>query len=680
VGFLNPGFLIAGLALAVPLLIHLFNLRRYKRVYFPHTRFLRSIQLRSRRSSQVRYKLLLALRVLFVAVLVLAFAQPFFKKKNAAAAGERLQVIYIDNNPAMSLRHGLRSGLDAAVDAARRQVSQAPAGSRFLLLSNDKPFAYEPQPAEKILSGLAGLDIAPGAKSSAQVFASVQSLMQAENMAAADLYYYSDFSRGSFSAQPDEGDIRGVRLHAISVQPKERSNIYIDTAFLSSPVLQSGVGNSIVVRSKLVGKAPTAAPVLQLAVNGQVKSAASLRFDASGNSADTLSFFASGTGWQRISLALNDASLRFDDTLLIAARSAPSLSVLVLNQGQPSPYIQAAFRSYAGFSLRSESIANAPQDWRAFNLIILNGITSLPEALGKQVQQALNAGQSICIFPAKTRELSGLNAALAYAGDIRIAALDTASQAAASLQPGADLVRNVFESIPQNVQLPVASWHYEISAGYAANGQSILAFRNGDPLLARYAPGRGKLYLCATSADIEGGNFPASYFFVPFLYQMAAQSRGGDVYALTAGQHQAAFLPLPHSDDRNMVHLYGPGIDAIPPQRAAGGGVDVFVDAAVQAPGFYRLAAASGDSALIALNGTRAYSGLALWDMDALRAKWPDRQATWQTPEGAAAAASGGSAEMPLWKVCAILALLLLATETAVLLANRRSDAPVLTS
>src|ERR1700745_808044 len=68
VGFLYPAFLIAGLTLAVPLLIHLFNLRRYKTVFFPHTRFLRNIQLRSRRSSEVRYKWLLGLRLVFLAI------------------------------------------------------------------------------------------------------------------------------------------------------------------------------------------------------------------------------------------------------------------------------------------------------------------------------------------------------------------------------------------------------------------------------------------------------------------------------------------------------------------------------------------------------------------------------------------------------------------------------------
>jgi hypothetical protein len=84
---------------------------------------------------------------------------------------------------------------------------------------------------------------------------------------------------------------------------------------------------------------------------------------------------------------------------------------------------------------------------------------------------------------------------------------------------------------------------------------------------------------------------------------------------------------------------------------------------------------------VIALNGTRAYSNLDLWDMGKLRDEWPDKAATWLTPESAATATSGaGRGELPLWKVCAILALLLLAAETWVLVANRDGSAPVATS
>jgi hypothetical protein len=674
VGFLYPLFLIAGLSLAVPLLIHLFNLRRYKTVFFPHTRFLKTIQLRSRRSSEVRYKWLLALRMLILALLVLAFAQPLLNRQQSAVKSNALQVIYIDNNPAMNLKSGARSGLEAAIGAARQQLAAAGSDDRFILITNDRIHSYEPQPATRIQSALDGIGTSASGKDAAQVFASVQSLLQSHPGYNADLYYYSNFPQAQFAAKPEAAAIRNISLHAVAVQPSQRTNLFIDTAALNAPVLQAGQSNALIVRSRQVPAGATSdqQPVIQLSINGQVKSAASPVFNASGESIDTLAFSVDAAGWQELSLNISDAALRTDDTFRIAARSAPGLSVLVLNENAQSPYILAAFRSYSGFNVRTESVTSAPSDWSPYNLIILNGITRLPDAVGAQLRTALQSGRSVCLFPARSRDLSALNTSLAYAGDIRAVGLDTTTQTATTLQSGAEIVRDLFEAIPSNVQLPVANWHYSYSAGLAANAQTVIGFRNGDPLLARYSAGRGNFYLAAHSADIEAGNFAASYFFVPFLYQMAAHSRGGDVYALSAGAGQSAFLPTTNSNERNMIHLIGPGLDAIPPQRSAGGGSEVFVDAVVRTPGFYRLQAPSGDSAIVALNGTRAYSQLQFWDIDKLRAAWPDPKASWQLPGAAAptSRANGGWA-LPLWKVCAILALILLAAESFVLMRRR---------
>lgn len=669
-GFLYPFFLIAGLTLAIPLAIHLFNLRKYKTVLFPHTRFLREIQLRSRRSSEVKYKWLLALRMLFLAALVLAFAQPLFHKKDAAAAAS-LQVIFIDNSASMSLKKGARSLLDMARDAARQQMQSAPAGTKFLLLSSDKPVSYQALPADKAIAALNSIDISPVSKSSAQTFATVQSLMQSEASAHADLYYYSDFQRSGFEAKPEAGLTRNITFHAIAVQAPAPGNVYIDTAYLAAPVLQAGVPNALIVRSRLADKAPQNAPVLQLSINGQVRSGASLAFNNQNISSDTLSFSIGEGGWQRILLYVNDASLRFDDTFRLAARVSPGLNVLVLNEGNPSPFITAAFRSYNGFRVTQESSA-ASQDWHPYNLVILNGITRPSQGLVDKVKGALAAGQSIALFPGKTSAFDGLNTLLKAGGDIRIAALDTAAQEATTLQSGADLVRDIFESIPQNVQLPQATWHYSIASGFTANGQNVISFRSGDPLLARFTAGRGALYVSAVSADAGSGNFPSSYFFVPFLYSMAAHATGGDVFALTSGAHQQAYLPISNSAERNMVHVLAPGIDAIPPQQPSGGGLNISLDEAVQTPGFYKLAAPSGDSAIVGLNAGRSESIPDVWSLEDLRKSWPDKGATWQTSaEATAAKSTAARNDLPLWKVCAILALALLAAET-ILIYRRR--------
>ena len=681
-GFLYPLFLLAGLSLAIPVLIHLFNLRRYKTVVFPHTRFLRNISLQSRRQREVQNRWLLLLRLLFLAALVLAFAQPFFKKKDALAAGTRLRILYLDNSYSTSLKAGARTGLDAARDALRRQVGAAGPADRFILLTAGGPVNYTPQAADKTLAALDAVTTSPVARPSDATLGTVQSLLQTEGAAGADVYWASDFGRAGFNPRPAPELIRGIRFHGIPVQARAPRNFYIDTAMLLSPVLQAGQEARLVVKSRRVGAAPAAAslPTLQLSVDGQVKSAAT-PFSRTGGtedtpptsdllphtSTDTLTFSTDASGWHRIQLVLADGLVPFDDTFRITARSAPSLSVLVLHQGAPNPYVQAAFRAYSGFNVSRQDVSSPPASFADYNLVILSGVTRLDGALAASLGKAVRDGLSLAILPGRAEDVGALNTALSSFADIRIEGIDTAQQAATQLQSGADLVRDLFEAVPPNVQLPIASWHYRLRGGYGSGAQSILSFRSGDPMLAQYAPGRGRLYVLSTGADAGSGNFAASYFFVPFLYQMAAQSRGGDVYALTAGANQPAFLPLTGADERLTVHLYGAGgLDAVPPQRPSGAGLDVFVDGAVQQPGFYRLAAGTSakDSAVVALNADRSESPLEVWTPEELKRAWPGEDATWNAPGTEVAARGGGVGSWPLWRVLAILALGFLALET----------------
>lgn len=658
-------FLLAGLALAIPILIHLFNLRRYKTVYFPHTRFLKNIQLQSQKQSQLRYKLLLSLRLLFLASLILAFAQPFLNSSNKKT-GNALNIIYLDNSASMTAKKGARTLLEIAKEKAEIQIKNSAPGSKFLLLTNDKLNNYQPLTAIKALAEVQTVEPSAGFKTSQQVVSSVESILRNESLGAANLYYYSDFQRNSFSAINKLKE-NNIDFYGVPVQAKVSENIFIDTAYLLAPVLQTGQSNALVVQSKLIGKAPVEAPVLQLSMNGQVKTATVLNFDDKGESVDTLSFLVNDSRWQKIVLTLNDASVRFDDTFRISARSAPNLSVLVLNDGQANPFIQAAFKASNGFKLMQMQVDQIPADLDEYNLIILNGIKSLSTNTAAKLKVVLQNGGNIAIFPGKTTNLAALNEGLKTLGDIKILNMDTAVQTISTIQQGSPLVRDMFERIPDNVQLPISNWHYNIQAGLTANQQSVLSFRSGYPFLAIYTPLRGQLYITASSADAEAGNFTNSYFFVPFLYQMAMQSHGGNVYALTAGKDQSAYLPVKELTDRTVVHLYGDGIDIIPPQRTVAAGVEVNIGKVHRQAGFYTIAAAA-DTAIVAINHDRTESDLKSWDINALKKQWEGDHIHW-LEDNAISAGQGSfnTPNFPLWKVCAILAVLLLLAETYVL-------------
>jgi len=615
------------------------------------------------------------MRLLFLAFLILAFAQPFFNKENNKSSGNKLQVIYLDNSYSMSVKKGPRNVLDIAKEAARKQVQHAIPGSKFLLLTNDKPVSYHAETADKIYTEINATDVSAASKTVNQVLEVVQNILQNEGANGADVYYYSDFQQNAFPAQPDKPLMKNITFYGLPVQASEPEDIYIDTAYLTTPVLQTGKSNYLVVHTRSMGKSPKENPVLSLAINGQVKSAASLNFSDKKESVDTLNFNINDASWQKIELTVNDAVVRFDDTFRITARSSPNLSVLVLNEGQPNPYIQAAFRAYNGFRLNNVDLTTAPADWKEYNLVILNNISRIDNSLGKTLNDALQQGQSICIFPGRTGNVQSINDGLKLSGDIQLSGIDTSAQTASSVQQGSALVKDLFEKIPDNVQLPVANWHYIITSGLSANQQSVLSFRNGDPLLARYTPSKGQLYICATSADLQSGNFPGSYFFTPFLYEMAMQSSSSSIYAITAGTQQPVYLPLTNASERNTVHLLGKEMDIIPPQRPDGAGLDVFIDQAVRQPGFYDLVATGSDTAKIALNQNKTESQFDFRDINALKNEWKGDNIKWLNISASGAITGNDNSSFPLWKVCVIFAIIMLFFETFLLSKQRTAVA-----
>ena len=153
---------------------------------------------------------------------------------------------------------------------------------------------------------------------------------------------------------------------------------------------------------------------------------------------------------------------------------------------------------------------------------------------------------------------------------------------------------------------------------------------------------------------------------------MAMQSHSSDIYALTIGRQQAAYLPLKNASERNMVHLYGNGQDIIPPQSPEGGGLNVFTDQSVQQPGFYLLTTKSGDTTAIALNADRNESASEVWSASALKEQWKGEHISWLTLSEENRITGNDDNSFPLWKVCVILALVMLTAETYLLAkANR---------
>ena len=137
--FLSPLFLIGLAAVAIPVMVHLFNFRRYKKVYFSNVELLQQLQTETRKQSRLKQWLVLALRILCIVFIVLAFAQPVIPdgKNKVAATGNKYVSVYIDNSFSMeaTTTHGTK--LDMAKHKAREIAEAHSNTDRFQLITND---------------------------------------------------------------------------------------------------------------------------------------------------------------------------------------------------------------------------------------------------------------------------------------------------------------------------------------------------------------------------------------------------------------------------------------------------------------------------------------------------------------------------------------------------------------
>src|ERR1043165_8154886 len=99
--FLTPAFLAGLAALAIPVLLHLIQRERKRVVEFPSLMFLKRIPYQSVRRRRIRHWLLLAMRLAALALVILAFARPFFRRAAISAdasASAREVVVLLDTS------------------------------------------------------------------------------------------------------------------------------------------------------------------------------------------------------------------------------------------------------------------------------------------------------------------------------------------------------------------------------------------------------------------------------------------------------------------------------------------------------------------------------------------------------------------------------------------------------
>ena len=224
--FLYPGFLAALGFLAIPIIVHLFNFVRYKKIYFSNVHFLKEVKEQTQSRSKLKHLLVLAARLLVIFFLVFAFAQPFIPAKNAIIKqGTKAVSIYIDNSFSMAALGKNGTLLEEAKKDASEILKAFGPSDKFQLLTNDFLGKHQHWVNKKVFNEmLEEVKISPAVRKIDEVIGRQKDLIATANENVKLSYVISDFQQSGFNLAQLKSDST-ISCHLIHLEGNKTPNV-----------------------------------------------------------------------------------------------------------------------------------------------------------------------------------------------------------------------------------------------------------------------------------------------------------------------------------------------------------------------------------------------------------------------------------------------------------------------
>lgn len=662
--FYYPEFLFGLLLIAIPVIIHLFNFRKFKKVYFSNTSFLKDIQQQISSRRNIKERLILLSRILAITFLVLAFAKPYIPQENTVSANQsHLVSIYIDNSFSMEAVNQDGRLLDEAKRKAKEIVATYGLTDKFQLLSNDFNGSQNRLlDKEAFLEALDALEISARTNDYQQILNQQERFFKTNNGYQKHAYLVSDFQQqGNLQLQKDST----AKYHLIKLKANSLPNVAVDSVWFISPLHRPQSKEQLVVRVKNYSDKNLTDVSLTLKINNQIKAIGKVAIAPRESSLDTLTFSGLNTGWQKGELKVKDYPMIFDDALFFTFQVKKELPITIINSTVEANAITSAFDTDSFFKVQSigESQINY-SDLKQQQLIVLHNLKRISEGLSQQLIVYLKNGGNLSVFLPLEADLASYTNFLKAAGANYPIRYQKDSVMAASLNLKHPVFENVFENIPQQIDLPRTSAYYQLSNITKTNKQNLMEVDASLPLLQAYQIGKGNLYLSAIPLEPQISNFTNHGLFLPLLFKMALLKRQEQKLFYILGMQETALIDNVDLAASEVLTLKSAQQEIIPELRNTSLGTVIFFADQVKEQGFYDLYKQDKLIAMLAFNQSRNESDLSYAsDTDLNNSFGKNTEIIEAGTSSIANQIKEVKLGASLWKLCIILVLIFLAIE-----------------
>jgi hypothetical protein len=673
--FLAPLFFLGLGAIVVPILVHLIQRERKRVVEFPSLMFIQKIPYQSVRRRRIRHWFLLLMRAAAIALVVAAFARPFFPggvSALAAAGGNRELAILLDNSASM----GYGDRWQKAVDAARRAVDSMTTGDRATLVlfgRNAEENIRATSDRGRLEAAIGTAKVTSGATRYGPALKLAESILSQSTLPRREAILISDFQKSGWTGAEDIRFGDNITLTPVSVAEGETTNISIPSLTFSRAEFSGQ--ERITVSAGIMNRNASAAPKVPVSLEIEGRTLETIDASIAANASASISFapFTLAEPTVRGTVKAGSDPLAADNAFNFVLMPSKPISVLIIDSpdsADASFYLSRALAigKAPAFNVETASASRVSSgSLEKRNVVVIND-AALPVGLpGEVIRRYVENGGGVLVALGAHSVNTEANLLPGKLGPVV-----ERTQGRGATVGWRDHSHQVFEIFraPRSGDFTAARV-YRYRTLEPGPGDRVLArYDDGAAAAVERRVGNGRVIAWTTTLDREWSDLPQTPVFLPLIHQfikyLAQYERTtewttvGQVVDLSAMlKSRADRIVMTPSGNRVTVPSTEPGIVELNEQ------------------GVYEVRAAAtgaaGRAERIAVNLDPAESDLSVVDPQELVAAVTGRASAAAAGQSGPAEISAGDAEkqQSLWWYLLLAGMVLLAGETVI--ANRLS-------
>jgi hypothetical protein len=702
--FLNPFVLFGLAAAAIPILIHLFNVRKLRTIEFSTLTFLKELNKNKIRRIKVRQWLLLALRTLLIILIVLAFSRPALQGTfgSASSRASSTIIILMDNTASMELHNEQGTYLSQVQQKAREiATSMQENDEAYLLRLSDLPLATTEEPLRDpaaLLSLIDATTVGQRHRTIEEGLRVSSRLLQQSRNFNKEIYILTDGQATSLAtAQEQQRSAEqlfppNVRLFMLAAAREPGENVAVERMEIPPTLLQPGKPFTVNVTVKNHGTSPVTNHVITMKIGSSAVMQKGLSLDAGEQSTLEFLLTAPRAGFLPLTAESEDDAFEADNRLYGSVLIPEQIAAAVVaSSPDASRFIVTALNTAASSSPGSPVTITtvAPSQLSAsvlakYDVVILSGVAELSGTLTADISAYLASGGSLLFFPSADSS----STAYPYLTAAGVPALSMVSGSARveNVDLQFPIFRGMFEKgLNGKEQTPESpSVRRAIAPKASGTLRSIATLSNGLPFLWQKESGRGRIIGFAVPATTDWSDLPMKGLFVPLLFQTllycASPVSVADASAWSVGEpleFSSALLPRRNASSAGALRFFDAEQRGVPATSYTRSGTKstpaiIYTIERTEGPGHYTVLAAKDTASLLPVNVRREESSGTLTsqkDVDALlgRLGIPSDSFIALTPESDILSTITESRfGIELWRYFLLAALLVALAEMAV--------------